>query len=146
MRLIFASILFSALAACGSKSVETDLGNKPAQKGPPPYAFNAGFPDVMEFEQGLPYTYQLDEQVQVPEGTPILAIDNLPETASFDGKVLTWTPPCDLPATFFRNGYGLHYIQLTLKSSVDENQFVQRRAVLFVRQFKGTPGQKCGEK
>ncbi len=146
MKAYLTGIALFLMVGCGSSSAEDKLDTKPSAKEYPEFAFAPSFPDVMEFDQGDSHSYDLAKEVKVPEGEPIMTIENLPANANFDGKVLEWAPSCTMPDDFFHYGYGLHHIRLTVRSSVNPNQYVQRRAVLFVREFVAAPNQKCGQK
>src|SRR5262249_3836297 len=102
---------------------------------------------VMEFEQGFLHSYPITDAAEVPKpGVPVITIENLPKDATFDGKTLSWRPPCGNDADFYENNVGIWPIVMTLKSSIDDENFVKRRAALIVHEFKEYPDVKCGEK
>lgn len=133
------------MVGCGSSTAEDKLDTKPAPKEYPQFSFSPNFPDVPEFVQGESRSYELLKEVKVPYGDPIITFENLPPTAKFDGNILEWMPPCDLPDDFFRYGYGLHYVRVTLSSTANKEDHVQRRLTFHVRQFVASPDQKCGQ-
>lgn len=146
MKLSTAAFLLSLVTACGGSHVEKDLEPTAQDKGPPSYSFGAEFPFVMTFKQGLESNFTLLEHVQVPSSHPVLTAENLPEGATFDGKSLTWTPSCDIPIEDFGDGHTIQYVRFTLRSSADDQQYVQRSAALLVLQHQASTGRKCGEK
>lgn len=146
MKLSIIALLLSLATACGSSQVEKDLEPTQQDKGPPNYSFGAEFPFVMAFNQGVEKSYDLLDHVKVPSSSPVLSVENLPEGATFDGKMLTWTPSCDMPVESFGDGHTIHYIRFTLKSAADDEQYVQRSAALLILQHQSSTGRKCGEK
>lgn len=144
----FVAVALALVACGGAPKPGGQLTLKPNDSGPPVgYAFDAGFRDVYEFNQGYASSYDLISEVEVPlPGKPMLAIDNLPAGATFDGKKLTWTPPCNEPdLKFYANQIGEAYVLVTLKSTIDPVQFAQRSPVLLVHQFPVMPQHNCGD-
>jgi hypothetical protein len=133
------------LWCCGGEQVPKKLRNVAPYSGPPDYRFDEQFPDIMEFEQGVRSSYDLLGASHVPSpGKPEMTIENLPENAVFDGKVLAWQPPCTLDQGFFLRSYGVHYILVTLKNTVRPEDFLKRRAALLVHEFREFSGRDCG--
>lgn len=145
MKRYLSGLALLLMVGCGSSTAEDKLDTKPSAREYPAFSFAPSFPDVPEFDQGLSTTYDLLKEVNVPYGNPVMSIENLPANAKFENGQLEWTPPCDLPDDFFRYGTGLHYVRLTLSSTDQPDQYVQRRVTFLVRQFVPSPGKKCGQ-
>jgi hypothetical protein len=136
-----------ATFSCGGQQVPVnDLRLTPPEKGPPQYDFDTKFHNVMRFQQGVEGSYDIAQAAHVPPpGRPELTISGLPKEAHFDGKVLTWSPPCEAEAGFYVLNWAERHVVVTLKSSLDPDQFVQEGAVLLVREFEPFEDVKCGE-
>jgi hypothetical protein len=133
------------VSACGSQTPQDKLAHERAAKGPPAFTFDDTFQDVMEFEQGIPRTYDLASTAHVPEpGTPVLTADDLPVGATFTDGQLTYTAPCGPDDAFYARGYGVNYIMVTLRSSASSDEFVQRRVALLVHAYKVYKDRPCG--
>ncbi len=148
MRISWLNILMATtLAGCGAKNPPTPKtqDHKP-NSGPPDFHFTDDMPDTIEFEQG--YGEQLDvlANASVPgPGTPVVTVESLPEGAIFDGRILSWIPPCGVSSIEFQRGLAEFKIRFTLWSSEDNKQFVQRRINLRVYPFHEGPGRVCGD-
>jgi hypothetical protein len=84
--------------------------------------------------------------VHVPSpGNPLLAVENLPAGAKFDGQTFSWTPACGASALPFQNDLAETVVRFTLKSDAEAGEFIQRRVNLRVHRFYEGPGRTCGD-
>ena len=140
-------ILSSALyAGCGGQQVPQDeLDKKPPPVPSPSYTLD-GMPYVLRFEQGIHNDYDIFRYARVERGNPVISVRNLPESATFDGRTLGWTPPCGKDPEFYLKGIGIHSIIFVLRSDSGADDFIERDAGLVVNEFKDYDGQRlCGE-
>ena len=148
MRISLINILMvCSLASCGAQTppqVKTQ-DHKP-DSGPPDFHFTDEMPDTIEFEQGYGRKFDVLANARVPgPGAPVVTVENLPQGATFDGRVFSWTPSCAAGDIEFKLGLAEFVIRFTLRSSEDAQQFVQRRVNLRVHQFHEGPGRVCGD-
>ena len=141
------TFLAALTASCGQSQIPIkDVRNVPPNSGPPEYYFDGEFPGISEFEQGISRSIEVISHVSVPvPGVPVVSFSDLPSGATFDGKSITWTPPCGEFPDFYKREIGMHYLVATLKSSLDDEQFIQQKMAFIVYKFKEYPDRKCGE-
>jgi hypothetical protein len=134
------------VAACGGTQTPQDkLAHDRPAKGPPEFAFDDTFQDVMEFEQGIARTYDLAASAHVPEpGKAIVTAEDLPVGATLDDGKLTYAAPCGRDDAFYQRGYGVSYIMVTLRSSASDAEYVKRRVALLVHAYKVYKDRPCG--
>jgi hypothetical protein len=126
------------------KNVPDNVQLTAPEEAPLHFYFDENFFDVMEFEQGVMAKYPIADAAHVPApGTPIVEVENLPEGATFDGRMLSWLPPCGEFSDFYLRGYGVHYILVTLRSSAHPDDYLKRRAALLAHKFKDYDDLRC---
>ena len=141
------ALLSVLLQACGGKQVpQAELDRRPPLTPSPSFSLD-GTPYVLEFEQGVYRDYDLLKYARVERGAPVVSVRNLPDGATFDGRMLGWTPPCGKDPEFYRRGFGIHSIMLVLRSDDGSEHFIERDAGLLVHEFRDFDGtRECGEK
>lgn len=145
--LIIPIILAALTSACGNKQVSQDELAKEPPPTPAPSFSLSNLNYVIYFEQGQPGEHDIYKFARVEKGSPVLSVQNLPETATFDGRILKWTPPCDLDPSFFVNGqFGVHVVLFNLKSDAGGDDFIERDVGLGVFRFQDFGGDRpCEE-
>lgn len=100
MRIFGLMVVTALLSACGGKQVPQDKLSKdpPLNEGP---AFSLDQVPDMEFEQSIRREYDLLAGAHVKNGNPVLELKGMPEGSTFDGRIFSWAPSCDLGDEFF---------------------------------------------
>lgn len=133
MKRVIWAALAVALVGCG-KEVVFPKGNLLSVKAEKDMSqYKLGFEEVMAFTEN-----ELGEYVivaAVPNDTPVVTVEGLPDTASFSGSDfrISWRPPVGA-AKSSRPGYHFqtYPIRIHLKGSTDVDDVLVRTAVLVV--------------
>lgn len=133
--IIVTACLGALTSACGAKQVPQDeLDKEPPLTPSPSYSLD-GMPAGVRFEQGIYHEVDVMKYARVERGNPILNVRNLPEGATFDGRILGWKPPCGSFPDFYVHKIGMHVIMFSLKSDNDPDDFIERDMTLIVNEY-----------
>lgn len=129
-------LLTALIAGCGG-------GGSSGSRKPPgdadataaPYVLQ--YDDVMEFTRGVESSYNISGKF-TGEPEARLTIDGLPEGATYEQGIFTWTPGCDLKPENgqFKRGYLIRRLRINLTSTVSD-QVVQRPVIVIVHKDGG---------
>lgn len=127
-RLVFIAIWSATCIACGSKPA----AKKAAPDDGDQVTYTLNYTDVMEFTRGVEGSFPIAGSF-TDKSPAKITIDGLPEGASYQNEVLTWTPSCDLKPENgqFLTGYMIQRLRINLTGNVTDD-VVQKPAIVII--------------